>query len=390
MARHRTRREMAYANKQYSSYSSFDGSSRTWNKTRFGTLAGILFCASVMFYFAFSTPNYDDNMGKRDLTNLKWHEQKLKWGLKPLDNHKFELVCNKVKIERFNREHLPNILMVRTPGSENIIKVKDFLVSSMKSLGWTVEENKFKDTPPKTYSKKKVEFTNVIATHSPRARRRLVLACHYDSKVSPEGFLAATDSAVPCAMMIEIAVVLKEYLDRAPEDSDLTLQYLFLDGEEAFEEWTATDSLYGSRHLASKWHKEKWPPGPNSDKRVLDSIDLFVLLDLLGEKNPSFVSMRESHSRHYKELIRIEQKLFEKDGLRYFKPEIKDWSVQDDHIPFLNRNVPVLHIIPLPFPKNWHKIGDNGENLHNDTILRLTKIFSVFVAEYLHLEPYAY
>lgn len=34
--------------------------------------------------------------------------------------------------------------------------------------------------------------------------------------------------------------------------SELTLQYIFFDGEEAFEQWTDTDSLYGSRHLAAK------------------------------------------------------------------------------------------------------------------------------------------
>lgn len=37
--------------------------------------------------------------------------------------------------------------------------------------------------------------------------------------------------------------------------SDLTLQFVFFDGEEAFEEWTETDSIYGARHLAEKWEK---------------------------------------------------------------------------------------------------------------------------------------
>jgi hypothetical protein len=34
---------------------------------------------------------------------------------------------------------------------------------------------------------------------------------------------------------------------------ELTLQLIFFDGEEAFKEWTSTDSIYGSRHLAQKW-----------------------------------------------------------------------------------------------------------------------------------------
>jgi len=36
------------------------------------------------------------------------------------------------------------------------------------------------------------------------------------------------------------------------KNSDVTLQLVFFDGEEALVHWTDTDSLYGSRHLAKK------------------------------------------------------------------------------------------------------------------------------------------
>lgn len=43
----------------------------------------------------------------------------------------------------------------------------------------------------------------------------------------------------------------KERLDAGLEDdddiSDTTLQLIFFDGEEAFKEWTDTDSIYGAR-----------------------------------------------------------------------------------------------------------------------------------------------
>lgn len=45
---------------------------------------------------------------------------------------------------------------------------------------------------------------------------------------------------------------------------DVTVQMLFLDGEEAYLEWTATDSLYGSRHLAEKWAYEVDPNSPGT------------------------------------------------------------------------------------------------------------------------------
>lgn len=60
-------------------------------------------------------------------------------------------------------------------------------------------------------------FNNIIATLNPSAKCRLVLACHYDSKYYPlqcHGceFLGATDSSVPCAMMLELVQALDREL----------------------------------------------------------------------------------------------------------------------------------------------------------------------------------
>ena len=48
-------------------------------------------------------------------------------------------------------------------------------------------------------------------------------------------------------------------------------------------------------------------------------------------------------------------------------------------------DVPILHIIPTPFPNQWHKAGDNHSTIHRPTIEKLNKIFRLFVAEYLQL-----
>lgn len=41
----------------------------------------------------------------------------------------------------------------------------------------------------------------------------------------------------------------------------VSLQLVFFDGEESFEEWTDTDSLYGSRHLAERLASTPHPSG---------------------------------------------------------------------------------------------------------------------------------
>ncbi len=43
--------------------------------------------------------------------------------------------------------------------------------------------------------------------------------------------------------------------------SRVTLQLVFFDGGEAFEQWSQTDSLYGSRHLVDSMSRIPHPPG---------------------------------------------------------------------------------------------------------------------------------
>lgn len=94
--------------------------------------------------------------------------------------------------------------------------------------------------------------------------------------------------------------------------ADTTLQFVFFDGEEAFEQWSSTDSLYGSRHLADKWNKTPFPT-TDTDKQncpgdyasELDRIDVLVLLDLLGTKNPNFYSFFPNTNALYGRLIKI-------------------------------------------------------------------------------------
>ena len=71
---------------------------------------------------------------------------------------------------------------------------------------------------------------------------------------------------------------------------------------------------------------------------------------------------------------------------KYFKNRQIIAAVEDDHAPFQRKGVSVIHIIPLPFPSFWHEKGDNRNSLDMFTIFNLSKIFKVFIAEYLHLE----
>ena len=81
--------------------------------------------------------------------------------------------------------------------------------------------------------------------------------------------------------MINLAKTLRNELN-AIKGRDLTLQFIFFDGEEAFRRWSDTDSLYGSRNLAKTWAATPYShKGQNGN--YLDRIEVFMLLDLLGK-----------------------------------------------------------------------------------------------------------
>lgn len=130
-------------------------------------------------------------------------------------------------------------------------------------------------------------------------------------------------------------------------------------------------------------------------KNPLDQISVFVLLDLLGAADPIIPSYFQTTHWAYQKMASIESRmrdlrLLESKPSRPFFPE-KDKTrflppmVGDDHVPFMMRGVPVLHIIPSPFPNVWHRMEDDGEHLDMATVKDWTRITTAFALEWLDM-----
>uniref|UniRef100_A0A673JIA7 Glutaminyl-peptide cyclotransferase n=1 Tax=Sinocyclocheilus rhinocerous TaxID=307959 RepID=A0A673JIA7_9TELE len=272
-----------------------------------------------------------------------------------LSSSELSSVVSRTDLDRMWQKDLKPMLVVRYPGSTGSQHVQQHIKSTLGSMkaGWEVTEDAFYAHTPYGH----LPFTNIIATLNPEAKRQLVLACHFDSKYYPpqwdgREFLGATDSAVPCSMILELARAQDDELKTLKDSgSDVSLQLLFFDGEEALYQWTSEDSLYGSRHLAHKMATTAHPPEATNTSQ-LDGIDLFVLLDLIGGPNPRFGNQFSSTTRWLSRLQNI--------GVR------------------------ILHLISTPFPAVWHTFDDNEENLDRTSISNLNKILQVFVLEYLN------
>ncbi|MCO5562946.1 hypothetical protein L7F22_016582 [Adiantum nelumboides] len=323
---------------------------------------------------------------------------------------------------------LSKILIPRPPDTKENAKVREELLAPFrKRPNWTIEEHKFQTDTPQG----RKTMTNLIVTYNVDAPRKLVLAAHHDSKVSPKGFIGATDSAVPCAIIVDVALavgnMLEQQTSKHERGKETGLQLIFFDGEEAYVQWTQKDSLYGSRALADGWTKSFFNPKlvkrrnvPGySNMRLIDSIDQFVLLDLLGSPKPHVPPYYTSTRWMWDELRDIEGRLA-KTGALY--PKDKQGKMQlppagssttsmididggrerrasffseihmgfggidDDHRPFLQNGVPILHLIASPFPSVWHTMGDDASALDYPTIYAWTMIMRVFVAEYFGVQ----
>lgn len=332
-----------------------------------------------------------------------------------------------------NGDLLAPILQVRVPGTEGSTNVQNHFADFFRTKlpDWKLEFQNSTFTTPVSKGKE-VPFVNIIATRDPPWVQndgevgRLALVAHYDSKLTPEGFVGAIDSAAPCAMLLHAARSIDAALTKKWEkmeaegasSDDLEahrgVQILLLDGEEAFSHWTNDDSVYGSRALAEEWETTMYAAGTIYNSPIT-SIDLFVLLDLLGSSDPRIPSYFKTTHWAYQHMADLEQRL-RKNGMMKSSPnhaskrqpgeakraeptflpeaekkETDPWlggAIDDDHRPFQQRGVEILHIIPNPFPGVWHEMTDDGEHLDLDTCEDWAVLTAAFAGEWMELEGF--
>ncbi len=316
---------------------------------------------------------------------------------------------------------LAPILVPRVPGTPGSDAVLNHFVDFFRSTlpNWAISFQNSTSTTPLSNGVE-VPFRNLIVSRDPPwasagDTSRLSLVAHHDSKVEPAGFIGAIDSAAPCAMIMHAvrsvdAALTKKWKAMQDEGVDTFgdveehkgIQVIFLDGEEAFMTWTKTDSIYGARSLAEEWDNSLHP-AMSTYKTKLESISLFVLLDLLGAKDPIIPTYFKTTHWAYQNMAGLESRLRElgqyksANGRNWLPESNKDphtpsafpsYVMQDDHIPFMARGVEVLHLIPIQFPHVWHRIEDDGEHLDGPTVEDWAMLTTAFTAEWLELEGF--
>jgi Zn-dependent M28 family amino/carboxypeptidase len=216
----------------------------------------------------------------------------------------------------------------RPIGSENHKKVENYITSHLK--GDLVEDDAFTaDTV-----EGKFPVRTIIAKYPGTKDGIIVIAGHYDTNypLRNVGFVGANDGGSSAAILLEYANHL-----RGKKRDGYSVWLVWSDGEEAVRQWSETDSLYGTRHLAEKWEKDG----------TLKKIKALLLMDMIGDADLDV--LRDTNSTPW--LAELFYVAAERGGVQshFFASE---GGVEDDHLPFVKRGVPSLDVIDLNYGYN--------------------------------------
>jgi len=230
----------------------------------------------------------------------------------------------------------------RPPGSEANQKLQGYIESQLKTLHCQVSFDAFTANTPSG----RVAMRNIIAKFPGSSGRALVVTGHFDSKPMPgRVFLGANDGGSSTGFLLELARV----VNAMPHADDIVL--VWFDGEEAYGEWSDTNGIYGSKHLAEKWSRDG----------TLARIKALINVDMIGDEDLGI--LREGNSTPA--LLALVWKTAHDLGYgKYFLDT--GFATEDDHLPFLKKGVNALDLIDFDYGPNnayWHTEKDTMDKL---------------------------
>jgi len=187
-----------------------------------------------------------------------------------------------------------------------------------------------------------VTMRNFVVKYPGKKDGVIVLASHYETNypLRDVNFVGADDGGCTTALLIAIGQYLRQH---PPQGYSVWL--LFDDGEEAIGNngMVGSDQLYGVRHIAAKW----------AGDGTLNKIKAFIVADMLGWKHMNID--RETNSTPW--LLDLLAKAGKDTGHSNYLFS-HSGPIEDDHIPFKERGVPVLDVIAYEYGPYDQQRGD--------------------------------
>ena len=225
----------------------------------------------------------------------------------------------------------------RPSGSSALAKSRQEIIRQLQQAGAQVEEDSFAAATPLG----SVPMTNLIAKFAGTRPQVVIVAGHYETKRFDDfAFVGANDGGSSAAFLLELARVL------ARRKNTLTFWLVFFDGEEAFEQFTATDGLYGSRHLVARL----------TANGELSRVEAMILIDMIGDAKLNICRDHNSTPWLTDLVFQCARRLGYR---RFFSDEQR--AYEDDHVPFVNAGVSAVDLLDFDYGPNnsyWHSPQD--------------------------------
>jgi hypothetical protein len=247
----------------------------------------------------------------------------------------------------------------RPPGSEAIEKSRNYIEDQLRRSGWQVKRQAFTDDTPRG----KVQFVNLIAQFPSRgsAAPLFLLCSHYDTKTFDAiKFVGANDAGSSTGLLLELARVIGQHPNLA-----VKIELVFFDGEEAYDHFSETDGLYGSRYFARQLQG-------SSAKQFRGGI----LLDMVGDRSLDVTLPADSPPEIARDLFAAAEALKLRSYFTYL-----DREMIDDHSPLNAIGIPTIDVIDFDYPW-WHTAGDTIDKISAQSLQIVGSVALYYLSEF--------
>ena len=248
----------------------------------------------------------------------------------------------------------------RPAGSKAIEKSRDYIEDQLRRSGWQVTRQAFSDDTPRG----KIQFVNLIAQFSGqgKAASPLFLLCsHYDTKMFDAiRFVGANDGGSSTGLLLELARVIGQHPNLARK-----IELVFFDGEEAVEQFSQTDGLYGSRYFARQLQS-------GGAKQFRGGL----LFDMVGDRSLGITLPANSPAEMARDIFAAAEALKLRNYFTYLGRELVD-----DHVPLNAIGIPTIDVIDFDFPW-WHTADDTIDKISAESLRIVGSVALYYLSEF--------
>jgi len=250
------------------------------------------------------------------------------------------------------------LAIYRPVESDNLRNIKHIITKRCKKIGCRVTIQPF----TKVIRHHRYSFSNIIATNPRASAPYIVLVAHIDAPQIP-GIEAAIDSATGIAIIFALLQQILAYEPTYP------IMALFVDAEEAIDgTWANDNTLTGSRYFVNHYD--------------LTQIDRVYVFDLLGGSFKNKIGLFANNPDSAADLKKL-YTINKKYKHQLFSPpwHIIQKSITDDHVPFIEKGVYAVNLIPYTFPKSHHTLSDTYDNVNWEYVTIFYNVFYDFLLQ---------